>query len=173
MNLKVAGFTALTLGVLGFFMADGIPKHGVASTGTFSKKACLSSIEKHSSKDMFTKDTANGLCGCLADLGLTRETADFKTVKSCLDKHLGGTIINACEKDEAARQAARDRPKSPEDEMRDDSNVFGPSMNCSCVSEKSEEWVWKNFEAGMRSRVMKNEEANDFATSMMNECKWK
>lgn len=170
MNFKVAGFTALTLGVLGFFMADGLPKVGAA--GNFSKEACMRSVGKQVSKDLFTPDSANRLCGCLADLNLTRETADYKTVKSCLDKHLGETIMNACEKDEAAKQAARDKPKSPDDELKDDAPI-GPAMNCSCVSEKSEEWVWKNFEAGMRSKVLKNEEANDFATSMMNECKWK
>jgi len=168
LSFKVAGFTALTLGILGTFMADGLP-----AKGTYSKEACLASVSKQASKDIFTGDAANQLCGCLADLKITRETADFKTVKSCLDKHLGETIMNACEKDETARQAVRNRPQSPDDELNQDDSVFGPSMNCSCVSEKSEEWVWKNFEASMHAKVLKHEEANDFATSMMNECQWK
>lgn len=171
MNFKVAGFTALTLGVLGFFMADGVPKVGAAG-GTFSKEACIRSVGKQVSKDLFTPQSADGLCGCLADLKVTIETADYKTVKSCLDKHLGETIMTGCEKDEAVKQAARDRKISPDDELKDDAPI-GPAMNCSCVVDKSEEWVWKNFDAGMHSRVLKNEEANDFATSMMNECQWK
>lgn len=169
MNIKVAAFSALTLGIIGVFMADGLPSK---AGDTYSKESCIRSISKQADKDLFKAIDPAGLCGCLADLKVTRDT-DYQTVKPCLEKNLSEHIVNACEKDEAIKQALRDKPKSPDDELKPNEEPIGPPMNCTCVADRSNEWVWKNFEAAMRSKTLKNEEALGFATDMMNECRWK
>jgi hypothetical protein len=167
MNFKVAGFMMTTLGIMGVSLSGGMI-HGKY----FSKEACVSSISRQADKDIFSDVDPGAFCGCLVEHKITLDNSSLDSFKPCLDNHLKDPIVNACEKDEAEKVRLRDHRATPEEEMTD-SQPIGPSMNCECVYDRSAEWIWKNFDAALHSKIIAKDEASRYASDIMNECKWK
>lgn len=168
MSIKVMAFSGVTLAIMGVSLSGGV----LPGNKDFSKPACVAAMKTQSDELTASVDT-NGLCGCIADLGIKATEIDYKSASECLDKYLKEPIINSCEKGEKEKFDARNRP-SPEGENLDDNlYLYSPELSCECVYSHASEWIWKNFEAKARGKVVKPDEASHYAMTTMNECRWK